>query len=191
MVPSVNPDGVARGKGAVGRFNANSVDLNRNWGCDWQPVSYWREARTSPGSRPYSEPETVALRSYLIALEPSAVVFYHAAGGQIFIGDCNKDGSVSLWLGDLLSAATGYPNDVVFESYPVSGTADDWLDERGIPAVTIELANSEDTDFAQNLAGLMALQCHFALSDSLSSAPDVRTLIEAQCAQFTFPVEGS
>ena len=56
-VPSANPDGVYAVVGeegrftaadvpevadGAGRFNANQVDLNRNFDCKWQPESMWR-----------------------------------------------------------------------------------------------------------------------------------------------------
>ncbi|MBC7870822.1 MAG: hypothetical protein H7Y09_08275, partial [Chitinophagaceae bacterium] len=34
LIPSLNPDGLTLGRTIEGRFNANGVDLNRNWGCD-------------------------------------------------------------------------------------------------------------------------------------------------------------
>lgn len=182
MVPTVNPDGVARGTDLEGRFNANGVDLNRNWGCGWEPESYWQDQTISPGPFPFSEPETLALRAYLLAMDPAAVIFYHSQFGAIFVGGCGEVGTSSIWLGDLLSGATGYPNEVTFEYYEISGTADDWLDERGIPAVTVELTNQTDPELERNLIGLMALQCHFALDGSTGAGPVITAQVESQCA---------
>ena len=53
VVPHVNPDGVA----AVTRHNAENVDLNRNYGFEWSHREY------QPGSGPFSEPETRAIRA--------------------------------------------------------------------------------------------------------------------------------
>lgn len=50
IVPMLNPDGVER----VERYNANGVDLNRNYSYEW--ASGW-----SHGSKPFSEPETKAI----------------------------------------------------------------------------------------------------------------------------------
>lgn len=58
-----NPDGLLRSE----RKNAKGVDLNRNfghrWGRDWgkEPI----QARTNPGSKAFSEPETRAIRDFL------------------------------------------------------------------------------------------------------------------------------
>jgi len=53
VVPHVNPDGVA----ALQRYNANNVDLNRNYGFEWSSSSF------RPGDAPFSEPETQAIRA--------------------------------------------------------------------------------------------------------------------------------
>jgi hypothetical protein len=52
VVPHVNPDGVADGS----RYNARSVDLNRNYGYKWSDTEY------RGGDAAFSEPETRAVR---------------------------------------------------------------------------------------------------------------------------------
>lgn len=162
LIPVANPDGLARGAGLEGRFNARGIDLNRNWGCEWQGTAYLRDQEVDPGPRPFSEPESLALRSYFIAQPPDAVIFYHSAAGGIFLGACGEHGPPR-WLGDLLSEATGYPHPRSFSYYEISGDATNWLVERGIPAAVVETYTQDDPDFEINLAGVMALQCHFAL----------------------------
>jgi hypothetical protein len=164
IIPAANPDGLLRGSELEGRFNARGVDLNRNWGCEWSETAVLRDVEVDPGPRPFSEPETVALRMYFIAEPPDAVLFYHSAAGGIFPGQCG-DTHPSTWLGELLETATGYPHGQ-FGYYEVSGDATNWLAERGIPAVVIETYSKEETDFNINLDGVMALQCHFALEET-------------------------
>ncbi len=53
VVPHINPDGVEM----LSRYNANAVDLNRNYGFEWSASSF------RPGSKPFSEPETQAVRA--------------------------------------------------------------------------------------------------------------------------------
>ena len=53
IVPHVNPDGIA----AMDRYNANDVDLNRNYGF------MWSESEFRPGDYPFSEPETRNIRA--------------------------------------------------------------------------------------------------------------------------------
>jgi len=79
MIPSANPDGLERGRTIKGRFNANGVDLNRNWDCDWSAEAVWKEQTVDPGTYPFSEPETQALASLILDTRPAAVLFYHAA----------------------------------------------------------------------------------------------------------------
>lgn len=170
IIPAANPDGLLRGSELEGRFNARGVDLNRNWGCEWSETAVLRDVEVDPGSRPFSEPETVALRMYFIAEQPDAVIFYHSAAGGVFPGQCG-DTHPSVWLGELLEEATGYPHRE-FSYYEVSGDATNWLAERGIPAVVIETYSKEETDFNINLDGVMALQCHFALQEAGDAAPN-------------------
>jgi hypothetical protein len=161
IIPAANPDGLLRGSDIEGRFNAHGVDLNRNWGCEWSKTATLHDMEVNPGPRPFSEPETLALRSYFLSEEPDAVLFYHSAAGGVFVGDCGGDLEAD-WLGELIEASTGYTFST-FDYYEVSGDAADWLAERGIPAAIIELSTHEEPEFERNLQGVMALQCHFAL----------------------------
>jgi hypothetical protein len=162
IIPAANPDGLLRGSGIEGRFNANGIDLNRNWGCEWSPTAVLQDVPVNPGPRPFSEPESLALRSYFSAEPPDAVVFYHSAAGGIFLGQC-LDKPAARWLGTLLENATGYPHRDTFSYYEVSGDASNWLAERGIPAAVVETYSKDDSEFDLNFPGVMALQCHFAL----------------------------
>jgi hypothetical protein len=173
IVPASNPDGLQRGSELEGRFNANGVDLNRNWGCEWSPTAVLQDVPVDPGPRPFSEPESLALRSYFSAEPPDAVVFYHSAAGGIFLGQC-LDKPEARWLGTLLENATGYPHRESFSYYEVSGDASNWLAERGIPAAVVELYSKDDSEFDLNFPGVMAIQCHFALlyQSELAATPD-------------------
>lgn len=161
IIPVANPDGLENGSGLDARFNDNGVDLNRNWGCDWEPTAYVRDIEVSPGPRPFSEPETEALRSFFLAYEPHAIVFYHSAVGAIYMGTCG-DHLPADWMGDLLAEATRYPYHASFDYYEVSGDATDWLAEQGIPAATVELYTRDSPEFERNFPGVQALQCELA-----------------------------
>ncbi|MFC1775299.1 M14 family zinc carboxypeptidase, partial [Patescibacteria group bacterium] len=41
---------------ASGRFNANDVDLNRNFDCKWKADAVWRDYSVSAGTEAFSEP---------------------------------------------------------------------------------------------------------------------------------------
>lgn len=69
-----NPDGEARDS----RYNARGVDINRN--CDFN----WSAQSSEPsGPAPWSEPETRALRDFILMLEPAKVVSLHWALAEI------------------------------------------------------------------------------------------------------------
>lgn len=179
IIPAANPDGLAQGDDLEGRFNANGVDLNRNWGCGWSKEAYLRNTPVDPGPYPFSEPETRALRAYFIAEPPDAVIFYHSALGAVFTGECGSEHPAARWLGELMAEATGYPYEH-FTYYDVTGDAANWLAERGIPALVIELSTRTDTEFQRNWKGIMALQCHFALSASRAMPLD--PAVRQRCA---------
>lgn len=168
IIPAANPDGLTRGSDLDARFNANRVDLNRNWGCAWEPTAFLRDIEVSPGPRPFSEPETQALRAFFLAHKPAAVVFYHSAVGAVYMGACG-DHPAADWMGDLLEKATGYPYQASFDYYEVSGDATDWLAERGIPAATVELYTRDSPEYERNLRGVQALQCALAEKEPAST----------------------
>jgi hypothetical protein len=69
LVRNANPDGFARRT----RVNAHGVDLNRN------AAQGWRATALNPGARPFSEPETRALRALILRERPTLTVWYHQA----------------------------------------------------------------------------------------------------------------
>jgi predicted deacylase len=69
VIPTMNPDGDA----AATRQNAHHVDLNRNWPYHWRRLT----GEYYSGPRPLSEPETRALRSFLLDVRPRYVVSIH------------------------------------------------------------------------------------------------------------------
>jgi predicted deacylase len=172
IIPAANPDGLTHGSDLDARFNTNGVDLNRNWGCAWEPIAYLRDIEVSPGPRPFSEPETQALRTFFIVQQPAAVVFYHSSIGAIYMGACG-DHPAADWMGNLLAEATGYPYQASFDYYEVSGDATDWLAERGIPAATVELYTRDSPEFDRNLRGVQALQCALVEEDPVATTSPI------------------
>jgi protein MpaA len=69
VVPTVNPDGVA----ADDRHNAHGVDLNRNFGHQWAPLT----GEYYSGPKAFSEPESRALKRFLDRTDPEFVVSFH------------------------------------------------------------------------------------------------------------------
>ncbi len=169
VIPAANPDGLLRGREAAGRFNAHSVDLNRNWACDWSPEAIWQDQAVDPGAEPFSEPETAALADYILLTQPVAVLFYHSAAGGVFPGACEGDHGSQV-LGHIYGDAAGYPSDSTFDHYDVTGDASNWVDGQGIPAVTVELQSWTETEWERNYAGIMAVQCELARRLTAASA---------------------
>ena len=87
LVRNLNPDGTALGR----RQNAHGVDLNRNG-------SFGRQYLGPPGSRFYagprawSEPESRAIRSLILAVRPDVVVWYHQPLTRIDVPEAGWDG---------------------------------------------------------------------------------------------------
>jgi len=160
LIRALNPDGLAYPGQARGRFNANGVDLNRNWGCGWQAQAFWRGQRVSAGATPLSEPETRALADYILRSRPAAVLFFHSAAGGVFAGDCQTGRfgreSLSPALAAVVGAAAGYAFGAPFSAYPVTGTAPAWVDGLGIPAADVELLTRDDPELERNLAAVRA-----------------------------------
>jgi len=174
VIPSANPDGVYKVVGKVGRFtaldvppatdqspgrfNAHSVDLNRNFDCKWQPESTWRSKVVSAGGKPFSEPEAAALRDFVGRDQPAAVVFWHSQAGAVYASQCEK-GILpeTLTLMNRYAQGAGYPAIKTFDAYATTGASEDWLASIGIPAITVELTTHTDVEWEKNLAGIKAL----------------------------------
>ena len=157
FIPAANPDGMAHGMTEAGRFNANGVDLNRNWGCEWSADAVWRDQSVNAGDSPFSEPETRALAAFIQNLQPATVLFYHSAAAGVYAGECEVDHG-SAQMSEILGQATGYSYGQVFTAYRVTGTAASWVDGLGIPAADVELQTQTSSEFDRNLRGIMALQ---------------------------------
>jgi zinc carboxypeptidase len=158
IIPSLNPDGLSRGRILEGRFNNNRVDLNRNWACGWSEDAVFKNGAVNPGENAFSEPETTALGSLIQRLKPRTVLFYHAAADGVFAGACEGHETESLELAALYGETSGYPYGEAFSAYPVTGTAPAWLASMGISALDVELATAIGIEFERNLRAVLAVQ---------------------------------
>lgn len=179
VIPSANPDGLFKVVGkegrftvsdvapdaevqAAGRFNARGVDLNRNFDCKWKPESMWRGKMVSAGTSAFSEPEAAALRDFMQANTPAAVVFWHSKANTVYASEC-EEGILPATL-DIMHAygqAASYAVEPKFDAYEVTGDAEGWLASIGIPAITVELKTHETVEWEQNLKGIEALLSYF------------------------------
>ena len=164
VIPCLNPDGLLNGT----RQNAAGVDLNRNF-----PASTWRSDasftyppgiaparrvpanrtnRSSPGAHAGSEPETQALMALVGRLQPPLVVDLHSPLELIFVR-----GDVSPEVTDGLARSAGLPVRHEFDG-PSPGAFDDWLVERGVPALVYEVEHAGLPALCErHLPGLEAL----------------------------------
>jgi len=151
-------DGVVPLDTTVGRFNVNGVDLNRNFGCKWQPESTWRGQTVSAGTEAFSEPEAQAIRDLAIALQPQVAIFLHSKANAVFASECHAGVlPETLAFTNAYAAAANYTPVEVFDDYEVTGDVEGWLATLNVPAITVELKTHETVEFTQNLAGLQAV----------------------------------
>lgn len=180
VIPVVNPDGLVKVAGTAGRFsqtdvasstatqiagrfNANRVDLNRNFDCDWQSTGTWQKTAVSGGSKAFSEPESQAVKAYVEANNPAAVVVWYSAAGGVFSSSCDAGvSSATRALTNLYGAASGYPAHESFDFYETTGDMPNWLAKKNIPAISVLLSTHEDTEWAKNQKGIEALLTYYA-----------------------------
>jgi predicted deacylase len=175
IIPVANPDGLFLVTGSAGRFspdwvteptqpgrfNDNGVDLNRNWDCEWSPSARWGGRSVDPGSAPFSEPETRAIRDYLLGLSPRAVIFWHSMANLVAPASCGGQDAGSGALAATYGEAAGYPVGP-FTAYEVTGDASTWVAAQGIPALTVELVTKDSSESGRNLAGVFAVMALFS-----------------------------
>ncbi len=179
VIPSLNPDGVYKVVGKEGRFlladvpqaadaaipgrfNAHTVDLNRNFDCKWKPESTWKGNPVSAGTAPFSEPEAVALRNFILKNKPAAAVFWHSKSGFVYASEC-RNGILPETL-DIMNAyakASGYGAVKTFDAYEITGDSEGWLASIGIPAITVELTTHESVEWKENLSGIQAILAYY------------------------------
>jgi len=156
IIPTVNPDGLAIG-GTAGRFNANDVDLNRNFACDWAATSMWRDQEVSGGTAAFSEPEAQAIRDYVSEVNVSGAIVWFASEGKVYPSACGGNPSpASTNLAQTFATAANYDLGVEFNSYQINGDMVNWMAGEGIPAISVLLSDRSGTEFSKNQAGVIA-----------------------------------
>lgn len=180
VIPVLNPDGLNKVAGTPGRFtkadvpavlaqtvpgrfNANTVDINRNFDCDWQATGKWQNTNVSGGSKVFSEPESQAIRDYVTTHKVVAAVVWYSAAGGVFASSCHNDVSEETsTLTTLFAKASGYPAYQSFDFYAITGDMVNWFAKKEIPAISVLLTTHEDTEWSKNKAGVEALLKHYA-----------------------------
>ena len=180
VIPVLNPDGLYKVLSTAGRFtatdvsssqdvrisgrfNANNVDLNRNFDCDWQPTGIWQQTAVNGGSETFSEPESLAIKNYIETQKPKAVVVWYSAAGGVFASSCHngvlpETNNIT----NIYSQASGYPAYDTFDFYKITGDMVNWLAKEKIPAISVLLTTHQDVEWNKNLAGIEALFKYYA-----------------------------
>lgn len=175
IIPSANPDGVYKligkegeftvadlpeneSQASLARFNANKVDLNRNFDCKWKATSTWKGNIVSAGTSAFSEPEAKAIKNFVLENKPKTVVFWHSQSNAVYASEC-KNGILpeTINVMNAYAKASGYPAVQTFDSYEITGDAEGWLASINIPAITVELKTHETIEWDKNIAGVKAL----------------------------------
>lgn len=180
VIPVLNPDGLNKVVGTTtkfaasavpaseatqktGRPNGNGVDLNRNFDCDWKAEGTWQNTKVSGGTEAFSEPESKAIKAYIEAHRPSAVVVWFSASGGIYSSNCHDGVSdETSALTKIYAQASGYAGHENFDFYTITGDITNWLAKNDIPAISVLLTNHTDTEWAKNQKGVEAVLKYFA-----------------------------
>ncbi len=179
VIPVLNPDGLMKVAGKTegftakdiptdqtktitGRFNAHTVDLNRNFDCDWSAKGTWQKQEVSGGERVFSEPESQAMRDYVTKSKPAAVVVWYSSAGGVYASNCHNGVlPETTTLVDLYAKASGYPGHESFDYYEITGDMVNWLAKVGIPGISVLLTNHTDTEWNKNQKGIEAILKHY------------------------------
>ncbi|HEY4507631.1 MAG TPA: M14 family metallopeptidase [Candidatus Paceibacterota bacterium] len=180
VIPVLNPDGLNKAVGTTtmftkasvstsqeirvaSRFNANTVDLNRNFDCDWKKEGTWQSKTVDGGSAAFSEPESQAIKAYVEAHPIAAALVWYSSAGGVFASNCH-DGvpAETTEITKVFAAASGYPAHQEFNFYEITGDLTNWLAKRGTPAISVLLTTHEDTEWSKNQAGIDALLKRYA-----------------------------
>ena len=180
VIPVLNPDGLKKVTGNTerfsasqvnqskdiqteGRFNANEVDLNRNFACDWKAVGTWQDREVSGGKSAFSEPETQAIRDYVTKNKPVAIVTWYSAEGSVYASNCGKGISPETQtLTDIYAKASGYKSEKNFDHYAITGDMVNWFASQNLSAISVLLTTHDQTEWNKNQAGIEAVLKHFA-----------------------------
>ncbi len=180
VIPVLNPDGLAMvginepgpfltsditgGNEArvEGRFNANGVDLNRNFDCEWQTEAFWQDRGVNAGTSPFSEPEAKSIENFVNQFSPVAVVAWYAASGEVFPASCGSTlpSNATISLMNAYADSTPYTKSDTFEYYPITGDMMDWLAGQGIPSISVLLSDRESIEWENNVDGIKSVLNH-------------------------------
>lgn len=180
VIPVLNPDGLKKVIGTTGRFekssvpasidktvpgrfNGNGVDLNRNFDCEWQEEGKWRQTTVDGGDKPFSEPESQAIKNYVETNNPDAAVVWYSAAGGVFSSSCHNgilEETKNLTNG--YAKAAEYPAHKKFDFYKITGDMVNWFAKKEIPAISVLLSDHESIEWSKNKEGIKAVLNYYS-----------------------------
>lgn len=170
IIPCVNPDGVEiqiNGSKSCERYqklidgitadttrwqaNARGVDLNHNFNAGWKELKAleMKSGITKPsstrygGTRPFSEPETIALRNFCLKNRFSRAIAFHSQGREVYCTYKNTP-EQSIVLGETFAKLADY-RVALPDKIATGGGFKDWLiGYLKTPAITVETGLGEN-----------------------------------------------
>lgn len=141
VVPVVNPDGYAAGT----RQNARAVDLNRNFSRKWKKAG----GATNSGRKPFSEPESRAVRDFVDEIDPTYTISFHQPLDGIDIRDTGN----AAWA-KRLEAEIRLPTTAFDCSSRCHGTYSMWFrrHHRSGAVITVEMTRKPSQKYLARIA---------------------------------------
>jgi hypothetical protein len=140
IIPMMNPDGRTAGT----RYNANGVDVNRDYGYMWNGEG--------GGPAPFSQPETRAIRLHGLEHNFSISLSYHTTSAYVnYVWNYKNfpvlDSAFIVSISTEYASYTGYTAIEGYQWYQTYGDCNDWsYGSRGDIDATIETENSNITN---------------------------------------------
>jgi hypothetical protein len=157
IIPNMNPDSIPSPGSVAARVNANGVNLNSNWPCNWG-------AGSQIGSAELSEPESKAVYDFIVGQNAVGTVFWNTPVTDsnqraVSPGSCTAEQtSISLDLTNVY--ANAIPDYSAKQADPddrFGGDATNSLDAIGIPSIFVLLNSPTDADVNQHLPAIQAV----------------------------------
>jgi predicted deacylase len=152
IVPCLNIDGYIEAQkhpdyfydGRTGRFNANRVDLNRNFATPSfknesiyaSGKDYAKRETVHCGTHGNSEPETQALVSIIQELRPDLIVAFHNKGADVMGNNLTRSDELARTYA--LAAGFKYIDQKTWAALGQTGTLKEWTEVNNIPYLEVE-----------------------------------------------------
>ncbi len=170
ITPCLNVDGYNKAVehpdyfngGKIGRFNANNVDLNRNFNTPgFKSESVWSSGKDYSekekvfcGKYGGSEPETRSLVEFIKNNDIKVAYFFHNAGKDVM----GNNSQLSQKLVKLYCQKTGfrYVSDEEWKTMNQTGTAKEWCEINNIAYIEVEGSTRWGTDWEKQREAIIA-----------------------------------